>query len=98
LYVFYQYNRKAIHVNFLSTRSFSFSHKEETRVAGLDPEGSGRIRVIFESWIRIRISVKSWIRIRIKVKGQSESLEAQNRAKDAHNGGLEDQNGALEGL
>jgi hypothetical protein len=32
--------------------------------------GSGRIRIIFGSWIRIGIGVKGWIRIRIKVKIQ----------------------------
>ncbi len=55
-----------------------------------------RIRIIWGSWIRTRIRVKSWIRIRTKVKIQE--LLRPNEAADAHNGGVEAQNGALEGL
>jgi hypothetical protein len=48
------------------------------------------------SWFRIqiRLRVKSWIQIRIKL----ETLGDHNRAADVHNGGLEAQNGALDGL
>jgi hypothetical protein len=61
-----------------------------------------RIRNIFGSqiWIRIRIRVKNRIQIRITVEIQE--LWRLNmepwRAVDAHNGGVEAQNGALEDL
>ncbi len=48
--------------------------------------------------IRIRIRVKKWIRIRIKSR-KSERLKKEPwRAVEAHNGGLETQNGVLDGL
>jgi hypothetical protein len=62
---------------------------------------SGRIHIIFRSWIRIRfgISVKRWIRIRIKVKIQKlQRLKIESwRGEYDHNEGLEAQYGALEG-
>ncbi len=59
-----------------------------------------RIRIIFgrQIWIRIRIRVKSRIRIRIKIEIQElQRLKMELlRAMDAHNGGVEAQNGPLD--
>jgi hypothetical protein len=59
------------------------------RVADADPLGS---------WIRIRITVESWSWIRILIKVKIKNLWRLKMAVDAHNGGLEAQNRALEGL
>jgi hypothetical protein len=50
--------------------------------------------------MRIRINLGYWIRIRISVKFQElYKLKMEpSRAVDAHNGGVEVQNKALEGL
>jgi hypothetical protein len=52
-----------------------------------------RIRSIFESWIRICIKVKI-LELFIFLCAQNGAVEG----RDAHNGGAEAQNGALEGL
>jgi hypothetical protein len=56
----------------------------------------------FGRWIRIRLRVKSWILDLHIVPGKNSGLLRLKmqawRATDAHNGGVEVQNGALEGL
>ncbi len=57
------------------------------------------MRIILVSRIRILIRVKCQIPMQIKDKN-SEAVEAQTarKAEDAQNGGVEAQNGAVEGL
>ncbi len=75
-----------------------FLYTRNTTNSGNQVCGSGSkfawIRNTFGSWIRIRIN-----RIRIHIKAKIQRLKIEPwRAVDAHNGGLEDENRALEGL
>ncbi len=73
--------------------------KKGQQTTELDPRFRIRIHIILGSLIRIRIrtKAKNLIRIRNKFKAQELKMEPW-RAVNAHNGGMEAQNGAVEGL
>ncbi len=72
--------------------------KKSQQTTELDPRFRIRIHIILGSWIRIwiRTRAKNWIRIH-NFKLQELKMEPW-RAVNAHNGGVEALNGAVEGL